>query len=377
MTRKELAQRRKRRRREQKIRKVVKTAIAVLAALAVFCFIWFVIRPMFFDKKTVTTAEASQLPESTATASDTATTSKPDDTTSGTNGWNVDDTGWWFKNEDGTRIVNGWKTIDGKQYYFGENGYTLKGWNYIEADGKDAYFDESGAYDPTKKQKLVAITFDDGPSEDTDTILDILEANHSKATFFVVGTMVQLEDETKNALKREYDLGMEIGSHTYDHTILSKTTPDVIQTVMQQNDDLISSMLDGFVPTIMRPTGGGVNDTVSENVTKPMILWNIDTEDWNTQDPGQTIAAATTDIKDGSIILMHDIYIQTAEAVKTIVPTLRQQGYKLVTVSELAEAYGYSLEAGQCYYDFYPQDSGTSSDAADSFSEIDDSVPAA
>ena len=140
--------------------------------------------------------------------------------------------------------------------------------------------------------------------------------------------------------------GMEIGSHTYDHITLSTATAEQIQDTMNKNDALLQKLIN-FTPTIMRPTGGGVNDTVTANVNKPLINWDVDTQDWKTKNADQTIATATTDVKDGSIILMHDLYQSTAEATVSLVPRLQQMGYKLVTVSELAETYGYKLEAGR------------------------------
>jgi peptidoglycan/xylan/chitin deacetylase (PgdA/CDA1 family) len=379
MTRKQLQARRAKHRRIQRIRQAVKIGIYALMAIGVFCLVWFVVRPLVAKggsgtEDADTSAVTAEAAGTDAVTGDTAQKEALTDTVSGTVGWNVDESGWWYKNEDGTKYVNGWKTIDGNKYFFWATGYIATGWCYVD-DQTYAYFDQSGVCHPDAQPKLIALTFDDGPSWDTDSILDTLTAYHAKATFFVVGKSIEQDSKTKAALQREYDLGMEIGSHTYDHTILSSSTAEVIQSVMQKNDDLIQSLI-GFTPTIMRPTGGGVNDTVTATVTKPMILWNVDTLDWKTKDASQTIPAATTNIKDGSVILMHDIYIQTADVVKTIVPTLQTMGYKMVTISELAAARGVTLEVGQKYYDFYPS-STESSGAADSFQTIDDSLPSA
>ena len=84
-----------------------------------------------------------------------------------------------------------------------------------------------------------------------------------------------------------------------------------------------------------------------------MIYWSIDTEDWKTRDAGKTISAVLDHVKDGDIILMHDLYEQTAEASETIIPELIKRGYQLVTVSELAQARGMALENGKVYYSFY------------------------
>ena len=348
MTRKELWQKRQRRLRMQKMRRY--GALGIIAAIVFIAVIVLAVR-----HRAAPVEEAAPSGEETATEgpSDTATAKALADAEIGDVGWNLDDTGWWYKNEDGTQPVNGWATLEGTRFYFDESGYLMTGWHYLN-DGTFACFSDSGMYMPDAQPKYVALTFDDGPSWQTVTVLDTLEAYNAKATFFVVGTQAQGDETARNAMIRAYEGGMEIGSHTWDHTELVYSEADVIRSVMDQNDTYLQDVL-GMTPSIMRPTGGGVNDTVTSNVGKPLILWNVDTEDWNHRDPAKTIAAATTNIADGSIILMHDIYPETAEAVKTIVPELTSQGYRLVTVSELAEIKGVTLNPGQVYGSFTEQ----------------------
>ncbi len=373
MTRKQIWEQRRKKRRRQLIRRYIEMAVALAA---IFFLVFFVIRPALSNSRqndsTVSSAseDTSKTSSDTESAADTAIKQTLADAASGSSGWNADDTGWWYKNSDDTKYVSGWKTIEGQRYYFKDDGYIATGWINTGSD-EDSYFDASGILDPTAKQKLCAVTFDDGPSQNTDTILDVLEQYKAKATFFVVGTQASYYSDE---LKREYADGMEIGSHTYDHITLSTATAEQIQDTMNKNDALIQQ-LTGFVPTIMRPTGGGVNDLVKANVSKPMINWDVDTLDWKTRDAAQTVATATANVKDGSIILMHDLYQSTAEAAKTLIPSLQQMGYKLVTVSELAQSYGYTLEPGQVYYDFRPQQSTESTKTADSFQTITDSIP--
>ena len=344
----------------------------MLALLAVFLIVWFAVRPSF-GKASASAADTSGTTESAGNSTpsvETAIKQTVSDSAKGEDGWNVDDTGWWYKNADDTQYVSGWKTIEGQRYYFKDDGYIATGW-VSTGDNTDSYFDQCGILDPTAKQKLCAVTYDDGPSQNTDLILDTLEKYNAKATFFVVGTQASYYSAE---LQRAYADGMEIGSHTYDHITLSTATAEQIQDTMNKNDALLQKLIN-FTPTIMRPTGGGVNDTVTANVNKPLINWDVDTQDCKTKNADQTIATATTDVKDGSIILMHDLYQSTAEATVSLVPRLQQMGYKLVTVSELAETYGYKLEAGQVYYDFRPQDSTESGASTDSFQTITDSIP--
>ena len=353
MTRQQLFEKRRQKKRRELKRKLFLFGIPAAIALAIILILVLVVLPGMKEKTADKTGAGTDQIETSD--QDTAKTVPLNDISRGELGWNLDDKGWWYKTVDGAMYADGWMTLDDNRFYFDADGYILTGWNFVDGDNY-VCFSESGIYQPDAVPKYVALTFDDGPSYDTDPILDVLEEYHSKATFFVVGSMADLDDTCRNALKRTYADGMEIGSHTWDHTTLSGASAETIQEVMQKNDDYIQSMI-GFTPELMRPTGGGIDDTVRATVTKPMILWNVDTLDWDTKDPQNTFKVATTDIEDGSIILMHDIYEETAEAVKLIVPELVKNGYRLVTVSQLAEIKGVTLEVGQSYTDFTSSDS--------------------
>ena len=148
---------------------------------------------------------------------------------------------------------------------------------------------------------------------------------------------------------------MEIGSHTYDHTYLYQVDAATIEEKMRLNEEVITATI-GHGTTIMRPTGGGVNDTVRATVTEPMIHWDVDTLDWDHRNAQTTVNTILEQVQDGSIILMHDLYSATVDASEIIIPELIRQGYKLVTISELAELRGVTLESGEVYYDFYLPD---------------------
>ncbi len=345
MTRNQLIEKRKKKKRIQLLKRVGAGAGAFVFLLLLI----FVIVPGIRNGFSGREEEQEEVQVST----DTATLMAATEDMAGNEGWNVSDTGWWYLNDDGSVYASGWKTIDGQRYYFKDNGYMATGW--VNTGGvMDSYFDESGIIDTTQKQKLIALTFDDGPSENTDTILDVLEQYDAKATFFVVGQQAEYYTEQ---LKREQALGMEIGSHTYEHITLKYKDEETIRETMERNDRTIESLI-GFTPEIMRPTGGGVDMAVAQAVDKPMILWDVDTLDWDTKDANSTFDRTFSGIQSGSIVLMHDLYQATAEAVQMMVPELINQGYKLVTVSELAEAYGYTLDDGGLYIDFYPTPSG-------------------
>lgn len=352
MTKEELAKRRKRHQRVILLRRLIKYGIYALVAVAVFLLLFFGIRAI--TRRGKKAPEEAEKPVETQTdfiAGDTAVRKAMANPALGDPGWNIDDNGWWYKTADNARYANGWKTIDGQRYYFTEDGYMATGWISTEED--DYFFRESGVLDPDKHLKLVALTFDDGPSYNTDTILDVLNQYGAKATFFVVGEEAEVFREQ---LKREADLGMEIGNHTYNHQVLSYQDVDaeLIRKELGDTNDLVEQVT-GKRPTLMRPPGGGSNALVESTVDMPMINWDVDTLDWDTLDADSTYQKALYLVEDGSIILMHDLYEATAEAVKMIVPVLKAQGYKMVTITELAKRRGITMEPGVMYYDFYPE----------------------
>lgn len=356
MTKRERMERRRRRQRIRRIRMAIKIFIYTLIAVLIGVVVWAVasrfIKPEEADK-TIPSVDA--VTEESAVEEVTAVKS-PYTGTGGRNGWNVDENGWWYLNDDETIFTSGWQTIDGNEYYFDEYGYMATGWKQV--DGEYYLFGQDGLMEPDATEKLVALTYDDGPSNHTDRLLDCLVENGAKATFFVVGTQIE---EFPEVLKRTEELGMEIGSHTYDHPYLKQISAADIQTTMDKNETLITSIL-GHGTTIMRPTGGAVNDTIRANVNRPMILWDIDTLDWDTRDAQSVADKVLNDVQDGSIILMHDLYEATVEATEIFLPELVSRGYRMVTVSELAQLRGITLQNGQEYSAFYPPQQEESGD---------------
>ena len=201
--------------------------------------------------------------------------------------------------------------------------------------------------DPDKP--MVALTFDDGPGYTvTPVILDVLEENNARATFFVVGTSAR---NAPDLLQRAVDLGCELGNHTWDHARLTELDAS---GVAEELEPVAQEIYDapGRRPACMRPPYGSVNDELKQNAGTPMILWSIDTRDWATNSADITYNAVMDNVQDGDIILMHDSHIATGEAVKRIVPDLIEKGYQLVTVSELAHYKGYTMEPGGVYGSF-------------------------
>ncbi len=202
-------------------------------------------------------------------------------------------------------------------------------------------------YDPDKP--MIALTFDDGPSTSTtNDLLDILEANNAKATFFVVGD--NLGENTADILKRMVSLGCEIGNHSVSHEQLTTLDRDGIVNQIEPNNEKILE-LSGRPCRLIRPPYGSVDENVKATVNQPLILWDIDSLDWKSKDPDKIIPIVREYVADGTIILMHDIHAPTIEACKTLIPELAQK-YQLVTVSELAYMKGVKMEAGEKYFDF-------------------------
>ena len=202
---------------------------------------------------------------------------------------------------------------------------------------------------------MVALTFDDGPSKtNTPKILDVLETNGARATFFVVGRNAA---ENAPILQRAAALGCEIGNHTWDHAKLTELTNRQIQTQLQKTDDAVSDAL-GIRPALVRAPCGRYGCSVCSALDRPIILWSVDPRDWtygdtrakNTvQNREKVIRAATENVQDGDIILLHDLYAFTAQCCEEIVPRLQDMGFSLVTVSELMENRGVRLQTGTTY----------------------------
>ena len=213
------------------------------------------------------------------------------------------------------------------------------------AGGGNELFPVSGPADASKP--MIAFTFDDGPYYSVDSrILDTLQAYGGRATFFIVGSRV---NDYKDTLKRIRDSGSEIGNHTFNHKNLEKISPEEVTSQIEMTNDAVEAVT-GFRPKLVRVPYGAFKGQVPGLVSYPMIQWNIDTQDWSSKDKDAIAASVLSQARDGSIILMHDLYSATAEAFETVIPLLAAQGYRFVTVSEMYAAKGVPLEAGQVYF---------------------------
>ena len=196
---------------------------------------------------------------------------------------------------------------------------------------------------------MVALTFDDGPYAPVgNQIMDCAEQYGGRVTFFVVGSRV---NTYRAEIQRMADDGHEIGNHSMDHKILTKLGAPEIRAQIDRCSGAVKDIT-GQDTALVRTPGGGVNDTVRANISQPIILWNIDTLDWKTRNADQTVQKVLSQVKDGDIVLMHEIYWQSGEAAVRIIPELARRGFQMVTVSELAKYKGITLEGGKTYSSF-------------------------
>lgn len=236
---------------------------------------------------------------------------------------------------------------DGKYYQLDREVVVYNDRAYVSPDAPEKAFGvlPKRVVDPNKP--MVCLTFDDGPySPVTDSILDVLEAYNSKATFFVTGDMSWQYPAT---LKREYDLGMGLGSHTYSHPHLPQCDWNRIIWELDTTNDVVRSVI-GEDLKMLRPPHGESNDLVRYAAGVPIIKWNLDTLDWSNLNMNVIYHKVMDNVQDGDIVLMHDLLTVTSEAVWIMVPALLERGYQLVTVPEMITAKGWTLDPGVEYY---------------------------
>lgn len=196
----------------------------------------------------------------------------------------------------------------------------------------------------SKEEKVVALTFDDGPDEVfTPQILDILKKYNIKATFFTVGEKVEYN---KKLIQREFKEGHEIGNHTYTHINVSKNGYNKIKKEIGDTQDIIKSVT-GVYPKVFRPPYRAISKDMCEVIKQNdmnIVLWSyVDARDWSNPGVSSIVKTIEDGVQNGGIILLHDYNkvrtpkSQTIEAIEIMIPDLIQKGYKFVTVSELID----------------------------------------
>lgn len=207
------------------------------------------------------------------------------------------------------------------------------------------YINENG-YDYDKNKKTIAFTFDDGPSgEYTIDIVNELLKNKARATFFMVGSKMYTYEKS---LLYAYQNKMEIGSHTYNHINLKKAKETLAKEELEKTDILYNEITGSNIK-LLRPPYGAYNDKTLKNYDYAFITWNIDTNDWRYRNSKYIEEHILSHVTDGSVILMHDSYKTTVEAVRNVLPKLYALNYQVVSVSDLAAIKGYTLENHKVY----------------------------
>lgn len=194
----------------------------------------------------------------------------------------------------------------------------------------------------------VAITFDDGPStKTTGILLDGLKKYNASATFYVVGN--RLNSKTAPLITRMINEGHQVGSHGYSHKQLTKLNLNGIKSEISTADNNILSIY-GRLPSTVRPPYGSYNKNVADYINRPIVLWSLDTLDWKYRNTETIVNKVLNTVKDGDIILFHDVYDTSVESALIIVEKLSQAGYSFVTVEELYEYHGIKMEPNKVYF---------------------------
>ena len=187
---------------------------------------------------------------------------------------------------------------------------------------------------PTTGNKVIALTFDDGPGPYTAHLLDVLDQYGAKATFFLIGSKVSSQ---ANVVRNIQARGHQLGNHSWSHPELPKLPVDQIAGEIDRTNDAIKQAT-GVTPAILRPPYGAVNGAVLEQLRlrgMSSILWSVDTRDWADRNSDIVCSRAVAGARPGAIILMHDIHQTSVGAVPCILSALKQQGYSFVTVQGL------------------------------------------
>lgn len=201
------------------------------------------------------------------------------------------------------------------------------------------------AYYEKKNRKVVALTFDDGPNPaTTNQALDTLSKYGIKATFFVLGKNVSGNEEI---LKRMKSDGHVIGNHSWSHPVLSKLSLDEAKKQITDTEDTLTKVL-GSSSKLMRPPYGAITDDIRNSLDLSFIMWDVDSLDWKSKNEASILTEIQREVKNGSIILMHDIHAETVNALPKVIDYLKGQGYDFVTIPDLLDT---RLKAHQLYYD--------------------------
>ena len=198
--------------------------------------------------------------------------------------------------------------------------------------------------------KLIAITFDDGPGNYTSSLLDGLASRGVPATFFMCGVNGSYGVKNYNSLlTRMVSEGHQLANHSWEHPTFSKISGSQMQSQINQVGSYLTRAMGGNYNYLVRIPGGENNATIRANVAHPIITWSVDPVDWKYHNADTVYNNIMKSASDGSIILLHDIYQTSVQGGLRAIDTLKSQGYEFVTVSELFRRRGITLQNGTVY----------------------------
>lgn len=199
--------------------------------------------------------------------------------------------------------------------------------------------------------KLVALTFDDGPGPYTERLLDGLKERGVQVTFFMLGSRAEAYPAT---VARAYEEGHQIANHSYSHAEMTGQSDWSVQNEFQKTAEILTAKSGGASDFITRMPYGSSSARVRGLVNAPIIVWSVDPVDWKYRNAATVRSNITSAVFDGAIILTHDIHATTVDGVLVAIDDLLSRGYEFVTVNELFRRRGVSLEAGVEYYSCKP-----------------------
>ena len=196
-------------------------------------------------------------------------------------------------------------------------------------------------------KKLIAFTFDDGPSYiGTNKLLDNLDKYNARVTFFVLGSRVE---NYKDTLTKAYKMGNTIGNHTYSHSNLLKLDNYSVMDEIKKTNETIKNIT-GSETIYLRPPYGNINSDIKNISNMYTILWNLDTEDWKNKDKDRIADYIVSNAHDGSIVLLHDLYETSVDGALLAMERLEKEGYAFVTIDEMIKIKDIQLDINKNYY---------------------------
>lgn len=227
-------------------------------------------------------------------------------------------------------------------YFLEQNSFSPKSAPINLKEDSKKYIPQKRSINCSKKS-CIALTFDDGPGRYTQKLLDILKQRNVKATFFIIGSKIEKKKDLLERMAKEWH---QIGNHSWTHPNFTKISEAERKNELANTSNKIEEVT-WIKTSIFRPPFWAINEEIEKETRYPIILWDVDTRDWDRPKTETIIANALEWTQTGSIILIHDIYERSVEAIPRIVDTLQAGWFTFVTIEELFSTGG--LEKGKVY----------------------------